>query len=549
MDNQRFILFIALSLIILMLWSAWEKEQQTPAPAAANTTASAPAKTPSNGPIPSAPASGTPAAQKAPTVRAQSLEQGQRIVVTTDLLRAEIDTVGGDLRVLELLTYPETLGEKKPFRLLDDQGKDSFVAQSGLLARDVSLPNHNTRYTSESTRYVLHEGLNELAVRLNATSPDGLRVSKVYVFRRNDYKIDLRFEISNNGRQPRDVYQYAQLRRHYIDPGTSLTALPTYTGGVIYTEEKKYEKIDFDSMLKKKLEREADGGWVAMIQHYFVGAWLPEADTKLQYYSDTTEGRNFIIGYKTLAPVTVAPGQKASLATSLFAGPKEQQRLDKAAPGLQLTVDYGWLDLIATPLFWIMEWFHKMVGNWGWAIILLTILIKIVFYPLSVASYRSMAHMKKVQPKLQALKERYGDDKQKMQQAMMEIYKTEKINPLGGCLPILVQIPVFIALYWVLLESVELRQAPWALWIKDLAAPDPYFVLPLVMGASMLAQQMLNPQPLDDMQKKIMYALPVVFTFMFLWFPSGLVLYWVVQNVLSIAQQWQINRAIEGGKK
>jgi YidC/Oxa1 family membrane protein insertase len=548
MDNQRFILFIALSLIIVMLWGAWEKEQQAQAPAPAATTSAPPA--PSGGPVPSAPAAGTaPAAQAAPAIRSQQLEQGQRVVVTTDLLRAEIDTVGGDLRVLDLLAYPETLGEKKPFRLLDDQGKDSFVAQSGLLARDAALPNHNSRYTSESLRYALHDGLNELEVRLNWAGADGLRVTKVYVFRRNDYKVDVRFEVSNNGRAARDVYQYAQLRRHYIDPGTSLTALPTYTGGVIYTNEKKYEKIDFDSMLKKKLERDADGGWVAMIQHYFVGAWLPAAATKLQYFSDTAEGRNFIIGYKSLAPVAIAPGQKAALTTSLYAGPKEQHRLDKAAPGLQLTVDYGWLDLIASPLFWIMEWLYRLVGNWGWAIILLTILIKLAFYPLSVASYRSMAHMKKVQPKLQALKERYGDDKQKMQQAMMEIYKTEKINPLGGCLPILVQIPVFIALYWVLLESVELRQAPWALWIKDLAAPDPYFVLPLVMGASMLAQQWLNPQPLDDMQKKIMYALPVIFTFMFLWFPSGLVLYWVVQNVLSIAQQWQINRAVEGEKK
>ena len=546
MDNQRFILFIALSLIILMLWTAWEKEQQAAAP----TTASA-LPTPANGAnVPAAPS--TEAAkptQTTPALRGQALVRGQRVVVLTDLLRAEIDTTGADLRVLELRAYPVSLGQPgKPFRLLDDENTESFVAQTGLLAQDVALPNHNVSFTAESNHYELSQGVNQLEVRLHWNGPEGLRVTKRYVFHRNDYKVDVHHDISNGGRKARDVFQYAQLRRHYIDPGVSLTALPTYTGGVIYTNEKKYEKIDFDSMLKKKLERAADGGWVAMIQHYFVGAWLPAPEGRHQFYTDTAESRNFIIGYKTLAPVTVAPGQKATLSTSLYAGPKDQDRLKKAATGLELTVDYGFLDIIASPLFWTMAWLHDAVGNWGWSIILLTILIKLVFYPLSVASYRSMAHMKKMQPRLQALKERFGDDKQKLNAAMMELYKTEKINPLGGCLPILIQIPVFIALYWVLLESVELRQAPWALWIKDLAEPDPYFVLPVLMGASMLAQQFLNPQPLDDLQKKIMYALPVIFTFMFLWFPSGLVLYWVVQNLLSIAQQWQINRAVEGKK-
>jgi YidC/Oxa1 family membrane protein insertase len=268
----------------------------------------------------------------------------------------------------------------------------------------------------------------------------------------------------------------------------------------------------------------------------------------VQFYSDDQGGANFAFGYKTLSPARLAPGDKTVLKTRFYAGPKEHHRLEQAAEGLVLTVDYGWLTFIAAPLFWVLEWLHKLVNNWGWAIILLTILIKILFYPLSVASYRSMAQMKKLQPRIQQLKERYKDDRQKFQQAMMEVYKTEKINPLGGCLPILIQIPVFIALYWVLLESVELRLAPWALWIKDLSSPDPYFVLPILMGATMLAQQWLNPQPLDDLQKKVMYALPVVFTFMFLFFPSGLVLYWVVQNILSIAQQWQITRAVEGKK-
>jgi YidC/Oxa1 family membrane protein insertase len=375
-----------------------------------------------------------------------------------------------------------------------------------------------------------------------------MRVAKIYTFRRNDYVIDLRYELTNGGRQPREAYLYAQFLRHYVEPKTGFTTLPTYTGGVIYTPDKKYEKIDFDRMRSKPLAQEVDGGWVAMLQHYFVGAWLPAAGQRLQFYTDAVGGEDFALGYKTLNPVRVSPGEKVTLKTRLYTGPKEHHRLEAAAEGLVLTVDYGWLTFIAAPLFWLLEWLHKLVNNWGWAIILLTLLIKIAFYPLSVASYRSMAQMKKLQPRIQQLKERYKDDRQKFQQAMMEVYKTEKINPLGGCLPIVIQIPVFIALYWVLLESVELRLAPWALWIKDLSAPDPYFVLPILMGASMLTQQWLNPQPLDDMQKKIMYALPVVFTFMFLFFPAGLVLYWVVQNVLSIAQQWQITRAIEAKK-
>jgi len=457
--------------------------------------------------------------------------------------------MGGDIRTADLLKHPVALDQpKKPVRLLNENDSDLYVAQSGLLARETALPNHRSRYSAESKSYRLANGTDSLEVRLHWGGTDGLKVTKVYTFHRNSYVVDVRYEVSNNGRKPRELYLYAQFLRHYTDPGTSLTTLPTYTGGVVYTPDKQYEKIDFDQMRKKPLARDVEGGWIAMLQHYFVGAWLPAPAERVQYYTDSQGSDNFAVGYKTLTPATVAPGQRTTLKTRLYIGPKEQHRLEKAADGLVLTVDYGWLTLIAAPLFWLLEWFHKLVDNWGWSIILLTLLIKLAFYPLSVASYRSMAQMKKLQPRLQQLKERYKDDRQKFQQAMMEIYKTEKINPLGGCLPILIQIPVFIALYWVLLESVELRMAPWALWIKDLSSPDPYFVLPVLMGATMLAQQWLNPQPLEDLQKKIMYALPVLFTFMFLFFPSGLVLYWVVQNVLSIAQQWHITRAIENKK-
>jgi YidC/Oxa1 family membrane protein insertase len=537
MDNQRFLLFAALALIVMMLWSAWESEHpQAPAP---TTVAGTPT-------VPAAPTA--PTAPPAP--KTSQLTQGQRIKIATDLLQAEIDTQGGDIRLLELTKYPIALGEPdKPFRLLTDQGDDLFVAQTGLIGRDVALSNHKTLYTAENKNYQLAPNQDRLEIPLTWVGSDGLRVRKIFTFHRNDYRVDVAYEVTNGGKKSQDIFLYAQWLRHHVDKGSSFTSLPTYTGGVVHTPEKAYQKVDFAGMVKKPLALDTDGGWVAIIQHYFVGAWLPGDKEHHQFYSDTAPDNHYLIGYKTLTPTTVAPGAKATLATSMYAGPKEQHRLEKAAPGLKLTVDYGWLDLIASPLFWILEWLHKLVGNWGWAIILLTILIKAVFYPLSVASYRSMAQMRKMQPRLQALKERFGDDKQKLHQAMMELYKTEKINPLGGCLPILVQIPVFLALYWVLLESIELRQAPWALWIKDLSAPDPFFVLPIIMGASMLAQQWLNPQPLDDLQKKMMYAMPVVFTFMFLFFPSGLVLYWVVQNVLSIAQQWQINRAIEGSRK
>ena len=540
MDNQRLVLFAILSVLILMLWSAWESEQR-PVPAQAPK---------SKQEVPAAPAAPGAPQQTALAPAAAQLENGERIHVTTDLLQVEIDTQGGDLRVVDLRKHPVSSDQPgKPFRLFDDQSKKVFIAQSGLLARDGALPNHKTRYSAEANRYELVKGQDTLTVRLNWSGPEGLRVAKVYTFHRNDYSVDVGYEVTNAGRKPIEAYLYAQFLRSYEETSYGLTTLPTYSGGAIYTQEKKYEKIDLDQMRDKTLARDAEGGWVAMLQHYFLGAWLPGAKDSNQFYSSAQPGGLLAIGYKTLTPTTIAAGGKATLGTHLYVGPKEQVRLEKLSEGMVLTVDYGWLTFIAAPLFWVLEWLHKLVNNWGWAIILLTILIKAVFYPLSRASYRSMAHMRKMQPRMAALKERYGDDKPKLNQAMMEMYKTEKINPLGGCLPILVQIPVFIALYWVLLESVELRQAPWVLWIKDLSVQDPYYVLPVLMGASMLIQQWLNPQPVDPMQQKLMYALPVVFTGMFLFFPSGLVLYWVVQNILSIAQQWQINRAIEGPGK
>ena len=543
MDTQRTLLFVALSVIILLLWQAWEAEQR-PVPTTAQSTE-----------VPVAPSAPAGTAGTATAPASAALESSERVEVTTDLLHAVIDTQGGDLRVLELRKYPLTLDPPQvPLRLLDDQGPNLFVAQSGLIttgddpAAPRLLPYHKSRFRADAPRYTLADGQDSVQARLTWDGPGGVQVAKVYTFHRDTYVVDLRYEVRNAGRETREVYLYAQWLRRYVDQGVGLTTLPTYTGGVIYTTDKKYEKIKLPDLASKPLVRDAAGGWAAVIQHYFVGAWLPGVQERVQYFGDRRGADLYAIGYKTLEPVKVAPGDKATFTTRLYAGPKEQHRLEKVAEGLKLTVDYGWLTFIAAPLFWVLEWLHKLLGNWGWSIIALTILIKLAFHPLSVASYRSMAQMRKLQPRLQAIKERYGADRQKLNEAMMEMYKTEKINPLGGCLPILIQIPVFIALYWVLLESVELRQAPWALWIKDLSTKDPYYVLPLLMGGSMLVQQLLNPQPLDDMQKKIMYVLPVVFTFMFLWFPAGLVLYWVVQNVLSIAQQWWINRQVVGTK-
>jgi YidC/Oxa1 family membrane protein insertase len=382
-------------------------------------------------------------------------------------------------------------------------------------------------------------------------SPDGVGYRKVYTFYRNSYYIDIRYEIDNATATAWQGFLYNQILRTKVEQKSSglgfFGRLPSYTGGVIYTPEDKYQKIDFDDMYDENLARNTPSGWVAMLQHYFVGALLPRGSSAYEFYSTVTardSQPHYHIGYKSVEPTVVPAGRQGSLNARLFVGPKEQKRLTEENQQLELTVDYGWLTPISSPLFWLLTYIHRTVQNWGVSIILLTLLVKLVFYPLSAASYKSMAKMKNLQPRMKTLKERFGDDKQKFQQAMMEVYKKEKINPLGSCLPIVIQIPVFISLYWVLLESVELRQAPFMLWIKDLSVQDPYYVLPLLMGASMFGQTILNPTPVDPMQKNIMLAMPVMFTIFFLWFPAGLVLYWLVNNLLSIGQQWVITRKI-----
>ena len=557
METQRLLLVVALGLILFMIWDAWEKYQNPPPPTT-QTIAGEAKPSAAAGEVPSAEVpEGGPAATRSkaaavPDQRIGVLQYGDRIEVKTDVYHAVIDSFGGDLRIVDLLQYPVSLDEPdKPFRLMNDTLPQLFVAQSGFAKRRptadgslVTAPNHTTRYRVQQTRYVLPDGQEALDVTLDWTSPEGVRFVKSYTFRRGEYLIEVRHRIENpTARIWRGNY-YQQLQKSGETVKMGIGSTYTYTGGVLYDNEDKYQKISFDDMREEPLNKTVKGGWAAMIQHYFLGAWIPPQDARLNYYTLALAQERFVLGMKMVDETVVAPGKSQELVDRLFVGPKLQHVLEKIAPGLELTVDYGILTIIAKPIFWLLEFIHRFVGNWGWSIILLTILIKLAFYKLSEKSYKSMAQMRKLQPKLAALKERYGDDKQKLQQAMMEMYKKEKINPLGGCLPILVQIPVFIALYWVLLESVELRQAPWILWIRDLSTRDPYFVLPILMGITMFIQQKLNPAPVDPIQAKVMTFLPIVFTFFFLFFPSGLVLYWVVNNTLSIAQQWYITRVV-----
>ncbi len=449
---------------------------------------------------------------------------------------------------LELLKHGANEGGGKHFVLFED--KHAYAAQSGLIGTS-GLPNHRTVWSLPAGSPALMDGQDELRVRLEATGGEGanaIRVAKTYVFKRGSYLIGVEHEVVNGGTVPITPQAYFQLARDSKaeEGGSQGMGVSTFTGPAFYTDAGKFQKIDFADIAagKDKHVKEADNGWVAMVQHYFVSAWLPTDKMQREFFTRKLGNEQFAAG--VIVPLgAIAPGANAKLVAELYAGPQEQDKLAKIAPGLDLVVDYGWLTVIAAPLFWVLQFIHNLAGNWGWAIIGLTMLLKLIFFPLSAASYKSMAKMRLLAPKLAKLKESYGDDRQRMNQEMMDLYKKEKVNPLGGCLPILVQIPVFIALYWVLLGTVEMRQAPWLGWITDLSTKDPWFVLPLIMGATMFLQTWLNPAPPDPMQAKIMWMMPPIFTVMFLFFPSGLVLYWTVNNILSITQQWQVNRMIE----
>ena len=540
MDTQRLILLVIFSFSLLMLWEAWEKEKRPKPPPTASTEQP-------GVPAPAKPA--PPAAKPSAAVPGAEAAKGEVIRVSTDLVVAEIDTLGGTLKRVELVRHKDSKDLSKNLVLLGSERQ--YEAQSGLAGE--GGPNHRTLWRAEPGERALAPGRDEVAVQLVATGKDGLEVRKSYTFKRNSYVVDVALELRNPNAAPAAAYAYVQLT-HDGKPETNTTTVAetfgaqSFIGFAVYTDERKFEKIHLSDLDKGKADyvKQATNGWLAFVQHYFVSAWLPPQGLQRDYAAEKRS--DGIYSARAMVPVSVAPGGSAAVNVPLYVGPQEQRRLQAAAPGLDLVVDYGWLAIIAWPLFWLLEKFYALSGNWGVAIILLTVLIKLVFFPLSAASYKSMAKMKLITPRLQKLREMYAHDRQKMNQAMMELYKTEKINPLGGCFPIVVQIPVFIALYWVLLAAIELRHAPFMLWIKDLSALDPYYVLPILMTATMVLQTRMNPVPPDPVQARVMQIMPFVFSIFFFFFPAGLVLYWLVNNILSIAQQWQIQRMFDRDK-
>lgn len=554
MDTQRLILFIIFSFSVLMLWEAWQRENQPPAApqekAATQVGKSAP---PPGVPTPSIPTGAGGGADASasgqatvPTLAAADHPQEDLIHIRTDFLEMYVSPLGGDIVRLELAKHKETADRKKNFVLLSP--KFHGALQSGLIGND--LPNHKTKFTATAKEFELKEGQDALVVRLEASNAQGVRVIKAYTLRRSSYLVDITQEIVNEGSEPISAHAYFQVTRDNTPSPGDTFMLRTFHGPAVYTEQDKYVKVSFEDIEKGKTSfaKSADNGWIAMVQHYFVTALVPQGKVEREFYTRQVSDGLFSAG--VIVPVgAVAPGQTGKVVMPVYAGPQDLEHLKKVAPGLELVVDYGWLTLLAAPIFWLLNWIHGLVGNWGIAIILLTMLIKLVFYPLSAASYKSMARMKKVTPRLTKLREQYGGDRAKLNQAMMELYKEEKINPLGGCLPIVVQIPVFIALYWVLLGSVELRQTPFFGWITDLSSPDPWYILPVLMMASMIFQTRLNPTPPDPVQAKVMMIMPYAFGVMFFFFPAGLVLYWLVNNVLSIAQQWHITRTMAADTK
>lgn len=543
MDTRRLILVMIFTFSSFMLWESWQKYNQPKLPA--NAVAVTPAGA---APKPSTSLQAAKTADGAPAISAAAaVSTAETFTVSTDLIKATISAQGGDLVGLELSKYKEHDNKDKTFVLFDT--KHQYVAQSGLIGDN--LPTHRSLFKRVAGPNQLAEGSNELKVRLESTTENGIKVAKILTFKRNSYLVDVAWEIENGSDKAFAPHAYFQLQRDDVAPEGESKMVSTFTGPAVYTDAEKYQKIDFSDVAKEKAKfaKTADNGWLAMVQHYFVAAWVPQDKTPREFYMRKLEtGNTFQAG--VIVPVAeIAPGAKGGAAVNLYAGPQEQAALKDVAPGLDLVVDYGWLTMVAAPIFWALQAIHGLVGNWGWAIIVLTIIIKGIFFPLSAASYKSMAKMKLLTPRLTQMKERFGDDKARLNQEMMKMYQTEKVNPLGGCLPILVQIPVFISLYWVLLGAVEMRDAPWMLWIHDLASADPYFILPVIMMASMFVQTKLNPTPPDPIQAKVMMMMPLIFGFMFFWFPAGLVLYWVVNNVLSIAQQWQITKMIEAGGK
>ena len=567
MDNIRFILIVTFAMLVFMLQQAWQLDYG-PKPEVAAVVD--PVATDTKEDLPSdagiAEQTETTTEKNTSAVPLATVSSAKIITVKTDVLALEIDMQGGTIQNLDLLSYPVekvnpivdslrnmiglSVSEKNlsPVRLFDSSQEKLFVAQSGLIADSgfASAPNHHTVFSNEKDSYALQEGQDSLTVPLKWTDNNGLVVTKLFTFKRGSYQITLEQKVENNSAKAWSGRQYSQLLRvpDTENKGGMLTGgMRAYAGGVIYTEEEKYQKISFDDMADENLDVTTKGGWTALIQHYFASAWIPPADQENHFYTKGLKEGHYVIGTYS-PPVTVEANSGAQFVAQLFAGPKIQPMMEKTAPGLELTVDYSFLTFIGKPIYWLLNQIHNAIGNWGVAIIGVTLCIKLLFFPLSQASYRSMAKMRKIQPRLKELQERFADDRPRFNTEMMALYKKEKVNPLGGCLPILVQIPVFMCLYWVLSETVEFRQAPFMLWIQDLSIQDPFYVLPLIMGVTMKIQQSLNPAPIDPIQAKVMKMFPIVFTIFFLFFPAGLVLYWVVNNTLSIVQQWYITKKI-----
>ncbi len=571
-DIQRTILLVIFGFTLFMLWDRWQiyngrAPMFGPAPVSQTApsqpvTAAPPARAADGIPTPNVPAPSavTPAV---PPDAAPAAAKSPPVVIETDLIRASIDPIGAVVSRVELLAQPAApdwtasgliglvTGKRHDPNattvLLDVGPNRVYVAQSGIVGGD--FPNHRTPFRALDGSAALKSGQDQVEVRFSAES-GGVRVIKTYTFHRGRYDADVRHEIVNLTDKSLSPSVYLQLTRDGNKPDGESALYYVYTGPAIYTEQDKFRKIEFSDIEKNKVQlpKAADNGWIGMIQHYFVSAWVPPAGATREYQTRTGEKNLYSISSIVALP-TLAPNATTTSQATLYVGPQDQEALEKVAPGLDLVVDYGWLTVLAKPIYLLLAFLHGIVGNWGWAIVLLTVLIKAVFYPLSAASYKSMAKMKEVSPRLMKLREQYGDDKQKMNVAMMELYKTEKINPLGGCLPILVQIPVFISLYWVLLASVEMRNAPWILWVRDLATPDAWFILPLLMMATMWIQYKLNPVPPDPVQARVMMLMPLIFGVMFFFFPAGLVLYWLTNNVLSIAQQWYVTKKIANEKR
>ena len=563
MGNLRPVLLMGMVFLAYMLWVEWQKDYGPKAVAPAPQSVTAPegqslpgAPTDASSDLPEPGDAGVSAnntEQGLPAIETPAAMTGERpfVSVVTDVLDVEIDLVGGTVVSARLLDYPIILEEPgKKVNLLARDGDNMFVVQSGLLSHQ-SAPNHTTPYTSDQLSYQLEDGTDELRVPLSWESEDGVRVTKTFIFRRNQYEITVKHALENQSSNAWAGNRYEQLQKlvrgdedtgGFTNPGSY-----SFRGIGFYSPEEKFEKVDFDDVAEEPYNRTNTGGWLSIIQHYFFSAWIPPADQETTYSTQAITGNGWprYIARAVSPQQQVAPGGSTEFSSRLYLGPKLQDDLESVAPGLQYTVNYGIFTVISKPLFWLLEKIHEVVGNWGWAIVLLTILIKAAFFKLTEAQYKSMARMRKLQPRIDQLKERYGDDRQRMSQAMMEMYKKEKVNPLGGCLPILVQIPVFIALYWVLLESVELRQAPFILWITNLSDRDPYFILPLLNAAFMFATQRLTPMAgMDPLQRKMMSMMPLVFSIMFAFFPAGLVLYWATNAGLSLAQQYYITRKI-----